>query len=671
MRRSGRFALAFLFASWFLVASVPCAGAPGRVPGFVRDSDWIEVRTRHLILVTDGESGATWDIARRLERFRRALEAFHPTLRAPEGVPMTIVVFKDEAELEAYSHPNSENLAAYFLPGQDRNFLVLHGDSHQRRLQNSVFHEFSHAFFHANMPAVPLWLHEGLAEYLATCRLAVGRAEFGYPDRTWAGALKDHDVKLLDLEMLFAVKGGSAAYQRDNELRDSFYATAYLLTHYLRSPKEGQADKFDKFLGRLQRGAVPAEAFRESFPLDTWPAIARALPGHLERLDFEPTQRVPLADSDLDDDIRERRLSQVEVLVQLGELQLALGAPGSASAESHFAAALELDPKSAVAMAELGLVADRAGDGETAERRYAEALALAPTAARVWNLSAQGARWRGGLAASAASGLDRKAVEHMQLARDRYARALVLEPGNLEAMGGSGAAQAALDEAPDSLTIARLTRALELQPGRVDLAAALAMLHQRSGNREAARTLVETRMAPVVGRKGGSQLRADLERSIEVEDLQAAGKAWRDSSEAVLELAIRSGLDSARPGFRRLLDSAPDEEARAWVDRTVAGMEAQERLAQAVGLIRSKRYQEAQKLLSDPGFTWPEGELLLARDRALRGLRGQLEIERALGLVKAGRLAEARAVFEAVVKMDVPDDMRDYARARASDLAGR
>lgn len=102
------------------------------------------------------------------------------------------------------------------------------------------------------------------------------------------------------------------------------------------------------------------------------------------------------------------------------------------------------------------------------------------------------------------------------------------------------------------------------------------------------------------------------------------------------------------------------------IDKAIARIDAWIRFDRAAALVKQNRLAEAETTLA--GARPPDDETRTDAARMLADVRGRRQIERALALVKAGKLPEAHTAFAKVLTMDVPDSMKDYARARMKDL---
>lgn len=167
---------------------------------------WVEVRETHFIAVSNtGERPARRALGQ-LTQVRTALSQLG--WATDLGKPYVVVLTKDSA---------------------------------------AATHEYVHRVEERNVRALPLWLHEGLAEYHSQVPAAI------------APRLKG--VTLLPLEAVRAVDSSSSLY---NEASRSslFYGQSWALVHYLYT---ADSVRFTRYLQLLRGGAVEVEAWSQVF----------------------------------------------------------------------------------------------------------------------------------------------------------------------------------------------------------------------------------------------------------------------------------------------------------------------------------------------------------------------------------------------------------------------
>lgn len=336
---------------------------------------WAQIDTPHFSVSTNLDELAALELARSLEEARAALLALAWTGgRDPRG-RTPVVVFERPAEFEHYVGRATFAGVAIGTPGFER--LLSFRPGGHTGIPPVVIHEMVHELSQWFMPVQPLWFAEGLAEYLTTLRYERSRqqATIGEGSEDNLRWLLSTGV-LMRSSKLFGRRGSEEADPREQA---SFYASSWLLVHYLLN-REGAA--FGRFQLGLTRLVPWRRAWDEAFPgLDLDELDARVLAyarenstrlvtRHVEVASFEPQRRV---------------LSQAEVHGVLAALSSRLELP---LGEREMRSALRLDPDELNA---LGVMFHALPASQTAERLEVarRAVAAHPDSGAAWLLQVQ------------------------------------------------------------------------------------------------------------------------------------------------------------------------------------------------------------------------------------------------------------------------------------------
>jgi tetratricopeptide (TPR) repeat protein len=226
---------------------------------------WIAARGPHFTVVTDAPAGHAAHLVRRFERLRAVFARLWPTARTDAKSVIVIApatraglrsLLPAEWSLEDAMHP-----AGLMVAGLDRVYLgVPLGASDSA--DGVATHEYVHLLVEANIPAAPLWLNEGLAEFFAAGRFDESPAVFGVPHAGHLLVLRTQPWLPLST-LLSAMRGAKCV--RDRETSAAFYAQAWALVHYLKLGDGGRhAATLTAFSAQLAQG-VPADAVVEAF----------------------------------------------------------------------------------------------------------------------------------------------------------------------------------------------------------------------------------------------------------------------------------------------------------------------------------------------------------------------------------------------------------------------
>lgn len=364
---------------------VPWAEPAGAVP--LDDEAWYEISSPHFTVVSGAGRSQARSIARDLERLRWALGGL-TNLELLSPVPIRVYVFPNDRAFQPYKHlyhGAPATMSGAFYARADLDVLTLHG-ARGGEARLTVQHEYVHAVLRNNLPGLPLWLEEGLAELYSTFEVVSGKPRLGRAIPWHLRTLKKGT--LLPLADLLAADTASALYQEFDD-QGMFYARAWELVHHLfERPGSGHRQAF-AYAAQVRRGVDPEAAFRRAFGQEP-AALERALGEHRgER--YSP--RIPGLGPLPSPPLEERRLDYGELLYLLGDLLLSQGGRRD-DAAFHFEQALARAERQRAeglaghsrdlprwvgrAAAGLGGLEAAAGDYAAARGRYRRALELSP-----------------------------------------------------------------------------------------------------------------------------------------------------------------------------------------------------------------------------------------------------------------------------------------------------
>lgn len=182
-------------------------------------------------------------------RLLEDLRALRATLQAKLGLqssdePIHVYLFETESRFNAFSarhYPEFPTRRAFFVKNDTSLAVYAHwGD----RVAEDLRHEVAHGYLHSVLPAIPLWLDEGLAEYFETPR---GDAGLNRPHVALLNAQAASGAWLPDLPRLEHLSTAAEMTQTDyaeswawiHLLLETIPQRRELLQNYLRSMKTG------------------------------------------------------------------------------------------------------------------------------------------------------------------------------------------------------------------------------------------------------------------------------------------------------------------------------------------------------------------------------------------------------------------------------------------------
>ena len=450
-----------------------------------RDS-WRSVRTNNLLVIGNAEPEKLRQVAVWLEFFHSAFGRLVSRNVLDSSVPTTVVVFRDDASFTPFKplyQGRPANVAGYFQPGDDVNYIAMSLDPRERDPFSVAFHEYVHLRLQDNVPNVPTWLNEGLAEFYGSLQFSGGEAVLG-ATLPYIGLLRSRE--LLPLETLLSIDTRSPHYNEQDKT-GIFYGESWALVHYLMlGGGPARQAQFKRFLQQVGRGENAAKALEDAFgmSLDT---IETELRAYIRRGELPSLRLASRDDPEAYASytaMQRVSLSEAEANYYLGDLLLHIGR--GEDAERYFKQAIALDPGLTNAYAALGQLA-------VYQRRYADAKKYLQRATAspqhylvhyhyAWILSRE--------ALSPNGRISEYPAETAAALREQLSRAIKLAPDFAPAYYLLAFVDLVNEKNLDE-ALQMAEKARRLQPGRAEYALLLAQIHAQRSDLAAARSLLE------------------------------------------------------------------------------------------------------------------------------------------------------------------------------------
>jgi tetratricopeptide (TPR) repeat protein len=229
---------------------------------------WTEVRSPHVLVLTDAGDREGRQIAAQFERMRLLCHTLLPNDAGDAPNPIIVLALKDNKSFTAvepadYLAKGSLALAGYYLHTSDQNYILLNlDDATDDHPFADVYHEYVH-FALRKADWLPLWLNEGLAQYYQNSDISTKDAIVGQPIPGDIAVLRGE--RLLPLPALLAMDGASPSY-RDEDEGSVFYAESWALTHMLMADAaDHHTHQLATYIDLLQQHHDPVAAAREAF----------------------------------------------------------------------------------------------------------------------------------------------------------------------------------------------------------------------------------------------------------------------------------------------------------------------------------------------------------------------------------------------------------------------
>jgi Tfp pilus assembly protein PilF len=324
---------------------------------------WLEVRSPHFRVLTNGSQNDARHLAKEFEQMRYVFAERYPEFRLEGGAPLVIFAALDEPTAKSLEPAIWKSKGAkpdgVFHHGWDKQYVMVRLDSmREDQAREIVYHEYTHTILHLNFHWLPVWLDEGLANFYGYTRFQEHKIFVGAPPARYQMPRSG----LIPIETLIGVDQSSPYYHNEDKVYQ-FYSESWALVHFLMfAPGQDRGKRLNQFASLLQQGVEQKKAFQQVF--GDFKEMDRALQTYLAKISF---QTGVLADSTQIEEksFGSRTLTLAETEAELAGFHLWTQDPAGARALAE--QALKDDPK-------LGLAHEMMGFLDFSEAKDAEAL---------------------------------------------------------------------------------------------------------------------------------------------------------------------------------------------------------------------------------------------------------------------------------------------------------
>ncbi len=449
---------------------------------------WICCQTENFTIFSNAKEKKTKNIGLKLEMFRKTLQLLSGIASLNSPVPTYIFVFKDDKSFEPFIYERSKESAqviGFFINHSDANYIALNAEHPDLQ---TIFHEYIHFFVEYNMPALPLWYNEGLAEYYSTMeidddKVVVGRVIDNHLAFLWT-------VGKINLQELYNTEYGALNYENADDAIN-FYAQSWLFIHYLfHSGNNELLAQVDKFINFTSQGKDPKEAFQTAFSAgDSF--YENELLGYSQQKHFKCTM-IRSDELHVNEQVDISPLNYDDTLYRLGDLLARTGKGQFDDANKFFAKSVSVNPDFALAYTGLAYLAEKKGERQTALEYCQQAVEKAPLDPFV--------QYKYGRCLISTQIINHflrtQEAEAAVKARGAFQVVINNKPELIDAYAGFGETFIYDKSSPATPGIAALQVALKKMPSRMDVATNLLILYGRKGDLKSAHYIYDNIIKP-------------------------------------------------------------------------------------------------------------------------------------------------------------------------------
>src|SRR6266852_1160095 len=336
---------------------------------------WVEVRTPHFVVGSDGGEKGARRVAEQFELVRRVFQAAMPNAHLDTGVPIQVLAAKDAKSFAVLlpEFPVDKRRAqptGLCVSGMEKNYVALRLNAGGQVPYQDVFQEYARLILKRSYRNLPPWLEEGYANAFGSMTLTEKGARLGRPDPEDLSVL--WESPLLPLDIVLQADRTSPYYT--NGSKDTVYfAESRALVHFLLTDAQAAGGKpLDRYVSQVENGADPLQTARQVF--GDLNQLRDRLESYVKQTNSAPAEFQAAPGSENIGPAR--ALSQAETKAWMGDFALRRGRADEA--RSKLEDAVKLQPSLARAEESLGYLALQQSHGEEADRHFNRALELDP-----------------------------------------------------------------------------------------------------------------------------------------------------------------------------------------------------------------------------------------------------------------------------------------------------
>lgn len=336
-------------------------------------SPWIEIRSAHFTVITDGGDHDGRHLADQFERMRWLFQRLFPKARVDPPTPIVVVAVRTRKSMQAlepaaYLGKNTVNLAGLFLREPEKNYILLRLDTGEEHPYATVYHEFTHLVLGSE--GMPLWLNEGLAQFFQNTDIRDKDVLFG--EISAADLAEVQHNPLIPLPVLFQVDANSPYYHQEDK-GSLFYSESWLLTHYLMiTDFKGNTNHVSEYIRLVSQNVDSVTAATRAF--GDLHQLQMVLQRYTNMLGYTVLGLSSAAAPIDPKSLAVTPLTQPQADAIRADLMLYTGRTDEARALLQ--SVLQADPSNVQAHESMGALELRAGHRDEAKKWYAQAVAL-------------------------------------------------------------------------------------------------------------------------------------------------------------------------------------------------------------------------------------------------------------------------------------------------------
>jgi tetratricopeptide (TPR) repeat protein len=335
---------------------------------------WVEVRTSHFIVASDGGEKTARRFAQQFESLLRVFESTMPKSRISTGIPVRILAPRDGQSFgrvvpEFPFNKNREQPPGLFVSSPEKTFIVVRANAGGHFAFADIFQNFARQVVKFSYRNLPPWIEEGFTTVYNNLTFNDRGPRLERPEPADLSVL--FESPLLPLDLVLHVDRNSGYYSQGNKQSVYFAESRVLLQYLLTDPQYAGSKAVERYVTAVQSGTDSVQAARESF--GDLNQLQSKLDAFVKNVSGPPVD-LPVGSSDAGG--APRMLSAAESEALLADFLVVRGR--SLDAQDKLEEALMSEPSLAGAEQSLGFLQLKQGDLDEAQKHFERAAQLDP-----------------------------------------------------------------------------------------------------------------------------------------------------------------------------------------------------------------------------------------------------------------------------------------------------
>jgi tetratricopeptide (TPR) repeat protein len=373
-----------ILAALFLLAALFCPTARGADKNKNKKPEkekkekiepWVEIRTAHFIVASDGGEKTARRIADEFESLLRLFQATMPNSRVSTGVPVRILAARDGQSFgrmipESPYDKHHEQPPGIFFLGPEKTYIGIRANASGHFPYEDIFRKYAHEILKLSYRNLPPWLEEGYSTVYGNVTFNDRGVRLERPDPEDLSVL--FESPLLPLDLVLHVDRTSGYYSSGNK-QTVYFAESRVLVHLLISdPQFAGTKSMERYVAAVEGGADSLQAARDAF--GDLNQLQTKLEAYVKYVNG-PAAEIPISGGS-DSGGSPRTLSAAEIEARMADFLALRGR--SEDAQDKLEEALMSEPSLAEAEQSLGFLLLKKDNLDDAEKHFERAAQLDP-----------------------------------------------------------------------------------------------------------------------------------------------------------------------------------------------------------------------------------------------------------------------------------------------------